>query len=51
MRGVCTNADEYLPMFSPDNELLFFTRMSKVQARGDMFTKDVEQFVEAGARM
>ena len=35
LAGVSTPADEYLPMFSPDNELLFFTRLSKYQAKGD----------------
>lgn len=47
LRGVSTPADEYLPMFSPDNELLFFTRMSKYQAKGDPFPRDVEELTEA----
>lgn len=47
MRGVCTGADEYLPMFSPDNELLFFTRVSQVQAKGDIVSKAVEELTEA----
>ncbi len=47
MRGVSTPADEYLPMFSPDNELLFFTRMSKLKGLGDPVTKDIEQLTEA----
>lgn len=47
LRGVSTPADEYLPMFSPDNELLFFTRMSKYQAKGDPFPRDVEELSEA----
>lgn len=47
LRGVDTPADEYLPMFSPDNELLFFTRMSKHQALGDRFARDVEELTEA----
>lgn len=47
LRGVDTPADEYLPMFSPDNELLFFTRMSKYQALGDRFARDVEELTEA----
>jgi len=45
--GVSTPADEYLPMFSPDNELLFFTRLSKYQAKGDRFPLDVEELTEA----
>lgn len=47
MRGVCTGADEYLPMFSPDNELLFFTRVKQVQAKGDIVSKAVEELTEA----
>lgn len=47
MAGICTPADEYLPMFSPDNELLFFTRLSKQQAMGDRFAREVEELTEA----
>ncbi len=47
LAGVNTPADEYLPMFSPDNELLFFTRLSKHQALGDRFPRDVEELTEA----
>lgn len=47
LRGVSTSADEYLPMFSPDNELLFFTRVTKKQAKGDFITVDVEELTEA----
>ncbi|MDQ3101949.1 MAG: hypothetical protein M3R08_11225, partial [Bacteroidota bacterium] len=32
--NVSTSAEEYLPMLSPDNELLFFTRSSKVKGKG-----------------
>jgi outer membrane protein OmpA-like peptidoglycan-associated protein len=47
LRGVDTPFDEYLPMFSPDNELLFFTRINKYQAKGDRFPRDVEELTEA----
>lgn len=47
LQGVSTQADEYLPMFSPDNELLFFTRLSKRQAKGDPFPREVEELTEA----
>ncbi|MBK9760190.1 MAG: OmpA family protein [Flavobacteriales bacterium] len=47
MRGVSTGADEYLPMFSPDNELLFFTRVTKKQAKGDFVTIDIEELTES----
>lgn len=45
--GVDTPADEYLPMLSPDNDLLFFTRVSKYQAMGDRFAQDVEELTES----
>ncbi|MBS1569868.1 MAG: OmpA family protein [Bacteroidetes bacterium] len=47
LAGVNTPADEYLPMFSPDNELLFFTRLSKHMAMGDRFPREVEELTEA----
>ncbi len=47
LAGVSTPSDEYLPMFSPDNEILFFTRMSKYQAKGDRFPRDVEELTES----
>lgn len=47
LKGVSTPADEYLPMFSPDNEILFFTRLSKKQALGDRFPREVEELSEA----
>lgn len=47
LTGVSTREDEYFPMFSPDNELIFFTRMSKRQAKGDFVTTQVEEIVEA----
>ncbi|HRH37331.1 MAG TPA: OmpA family protein [Flavobacteriales bacterium] len=45
--NVCTPADEYLPMFSPDNEMMFFTRKSQVKAKGDIVSRDVEELMEA----
>ena len=48
--NVSTPADEYLPMLSPDNELLFFTRVSKVRAKGDIVSRDVEELTEARRR-
>ena len=50
LRNVSTSADEYLPMLSPDNELLFFTRKSKYQAKGGSARTDVEQLMEARRR-
>lgn len=45
--NVSTKADEYLPMLSPDNELLFFTRVSKHQPKGYVVAVDVEEFIES----
>ncbi len=47
LANVCTAADEYLPMLSPDNELLLFTRKSKYQAKGDLVSRDVEELTES----
>ncbi len=47
LEGVNGPGDEYLPMFSPDNELIFFTRMTRKQAKGDFVTTDVEELTES----
>jgi outer membrane protein OmpA-like peptidoglycan-associated protein/tetratricopeptide (TPR) repeat protein len=47
LANVSTAADEYFPMLSPDNELLFFTRKSKVKAKGDIVSRDIEELIEA----
>ncbi|MBL7964366.1 MAG: OmpA family protein [Flavobacteriales bacterium] len=47
LRNVSTSDGEYLPMLSPDNEILFFTRQSRYQARGDLVARDIEQLCEA----
>ncbi len=47
VRNVSTPAKEYLPMLSPDNELMFFTRVSKRQAKGDIVSREVEELTEA----
>lgn len=44
---VSTTVDEYLPMLSPDNELMFFTRKLQVKARGDIVSREVEELTEA----
>lgn len=42
VKNVSTGTDEYFPMISPDNELIYYTRKNKV---GDGFmAKDKEQF-------
>jgi outer membrane protein OmpA-like peptidoglycan-associated protein/tetratricopeptide (TPR) repeat protein len=45
--NVSTTADEYLPMLSPDNELMFFTRKRQERAKGDLVARDVEELIEA----
>ncbi|MCB9165406.1 MAG: OmpA family protein [Flavobacteriales bacterium] len=47
VRNVSTPAKEYLPMLSPDNELMFFTRVSQVRAKGDIVSREVEELTEA----
>ncbi len=47
LQGVSTPSDEYLPMLSPDNSILFFTRAGKYKAKGDIVSKDVEDLTES----
>ncbi len=45
VRNVSTvESDEYFPMISPDNELMFYTRKVEVSNLGDLKTKQEEQF-------
>lgn len=44
VNGVSTKADEFLPMISPDNELIFYTRRKDEKAPGDMHSKLRERF-------
>ena len=41
--GVSSKADEYLPAISADHELLFYTRKSDKKAKGDLFSRMVEE--------
>lgn len=45
--GINSPADEYLPMLSPDNTAIFFTRKEKIKRKGDMYPVDVETFMKA----
>ncbi len=47
VQNVSTKGDEYLPMISPDNELLFFTRASEFKRLGDIQTTKKEELVLA----
>lgn len=45
--NVSSPQDEYFPMISPDNELMFFTRKVNEQALGEMTSHWVEKFTFA----
>ncbi len=47
VEGVSTLADEYLPMLSPDNEQIFYTRKYERKAKGDLYGTQVEEFTES----
>lgn len=42
--GVSSSDDEYLPMISPDGEIMFYTRTVYKQAKGDYTSKKFEEF-------
>ncbi len=42
--NVSTIKEEYLPMLSPDNDYLYFTRKYEKKNKGDMFARQVEDF-------
>jgi outer membrane protein OmpA-like peptidoglycan-associated protein/tetratricopeptide (TPR) repeat protein len=44
VNGVSTNADEFLPMISPDNELIFYTRRMDEKNLGDIQVQLKERF-------
>ena len=41
--NISTKNDEYLPTLSPDNEIIFITRKSMLKAKGDLFSREVEE--------
>ncbi len=43
VQGVSSSNDEYLPMISPDNELIFYTRKSDKKNLGDITSNVVEE--------
>jgi outer membrane protein OmpA-like peptidoglycan-associated protein len=45
LTNINTPADEYLPMLSPDNAFIFFTRKSMEKAKGDLVSREVELFM------
>ena len=44
VQNVSSSYDEYFPMISPDNELIFYTRKSDKSALGDIASKMIEEF-------
>jgi len=42
--GVSSNEDDYLPMISPDGEVMFYTRTVFKQAKGDYTSQKLEEF-------
>ncbi|MFI5204081.1 MAG: OmpA family protein [Flavobacteriales bacterium] len=44
VNNISTEAGEYLPMLSPDNQIIFFTREVNRAAKGDITSKMVEEF-------
>lgn len=47
VEGIASRADEYLPMLSPDNSLIFFTRKEMIKNKGDLYAREVERFMQA----
>lgn len=45
VKNVSTKGDEYLPMISPDNEIIFYTGKYFKKAKGDLFKKEIELFM------
>jgi outer membrane protein OmpA-like peptidoglycan-associated protein len=43
LKNVSSDADEYLPALSPDNEIIFYTRQFERKNIGDMFPVTVEE--------
>lgn len=39
--------DEFLPMISPDNEIMFYTREYEYKAKGDILTQKIQEFTKS----
>jgi outer membrane protein OmpA-like peptidoglycan-associated protein/tetratricopeptide (TPR) repeat protein len=44
VEGVSSLSDEFLPLISPDGEIMFYTRKGQKQAKGDLVPRTVEEF-------
>lgn len=51
LKGPATADDEYLPMLSPDNRYLFFTRKSEVNDRDNTFGPKVRELLSQSSQM
>ena len=47
VNGASTELDEYLPMLSPDNQYLFYTRKAKIDGKTAMGAEEKELFVQS----
>lgn len=47
VQGVSSQWDEYLPMLSPDNLILFYTRKLEKKSKGDLYSREVEEFTQS----
>ncbi len=47
VEGVNSTGDEYLPMLSPDNEYIYFTRKSTEKAKGDIYAREIELLMQS----
>lgn len=44
VNGVSSEKDEYLPAISPDGEIMFYTRKYMKKSKGDIVSRQVEEF-------
>lgn len=44
VKNVSTSRDEFFPMISPDNELIFYTRRVDRSSKGDLMSRVMEEF-------
>ena len=45
--GINTPQNEYLPMLSPDNEIIFYTRQFTEKRKGDLISREIEEFMQS----
>jgi outer membrane protein OmpA-like peptidoglycan-associated protein/tetratricopeptide (TPR) repeat protein len=47
IKEICSYEDEFLPMLSPDNELIFFTKRYNKQTRDLVYARQVEELTQS----